>query len=65
MTPTPEEVDRALDKAVIVTDGEGRILGTRTPTPQEARAPAVSIAVLGVDHESLAPTHFWRFDCGD
>ena len=63
--PTPEEVDRALDKAAAVVDGEGRLLGYRDLTPQEARAPAVTIAVLGLDLESLAATHFWRFDCSD
>jgi hypothetical protein len=40
---THDEVDRMLDRAAAVVDGEGRILGTRNLTPAERKAPAVTI----------------------
>lgn len=60
MKHTHDEIDRMLDKAAAVVDGEGKILGSRDLTPKEKRAPAVTIAVL--DHVDW---HDFERDCGD
>jgi hypothetical protein len=56
LKPVPEEIERALESHVVVTDAEGNVLGRRDLTPAERRAPAVSILILEADD---------RPDCDD